>query len=318
MFGRKVRRQSPQQSSASDHPFKSHEGIFQVQLQAEIGRQDKPARHLFLLAGRGHVLGQRLQHLFFEAQLKELFLIGLANDFDLIKLASTEGLQHPPRMVFNEGEIRHEVGPFSLARPGGVVGPCDRPSPAVSDGVWSGPRERAGSGGIRRPADGYEPVGLWERCRADPGLVHCGSRRRWREAVREHNGSWVCRICAGAGRRSLEPSALSVGGGAACGRWRHKLAKAAGADLRVRYSICIFTKLLDTDSKRKNAQNAKNPVQVCLLRKISPAYAGLSALPPVSELQIHSRSGVSADRRTTGSLPSSRYEHLRPLHAFCG
>src|SRR5437899_3037845 len=83
MFGRKVWRQSPQQSSASHDPFKRQEGIFQVQLQAEIGRQDKPARHLFLLAGRGHLLGQRLQHLLFEAQLKELFLIGLANDFDL-------------------------------------------------------------------------------------------------------------------------------------------------------------------------------------------------------------------------------------------
>src|SRR6266700_2468265 len=293
MFGRKVRRQSPQQSSASDHPFKSQEGIFQVQLQAEIGRQDKPARHLFLLAGRGHLLGQRFQHLLCEAQLKELFLIGLANDLNLIKFASTEGVEHPPRMVFDEGEIRHGVWPFSLARPEGVVGPFDRPSPEVSDVVWSGPRERAGNGDIRRPVDGGEPVGLWERCRADPCLVHCESRRRWHEAVREHNGSWVCRTCAGAGRRSLEPSGRSVGGGAECGRWRHRLAKVAGADLTVRYSICIFNTLTDTDSKRKNEQNAKNLVRACLRQKISPAYAVLRAPPPVSESQLGRFSGDS-------------------------
>src|SRR6266404_2569269 len=127
MLGSNGWRQSPQQSATAHHSFKSPEGIFQVQLQAEIGREDKPARHLFLLAGCRHLLGQRLQHLLFEAQFKELFLIGLANDLNLIKLTSTEGLQHPPWMMFDEGEISHEVWPFSAARPAGVVRPSGRP-----------------------------------------------------------------------------------------------------------------------------------------------------------------------------------------------
>jgi hypothetical protein len=73
-----------------------------VQLQTEISRQDKPPRHLFFLPVRRHRLGQGVQNLFLEAQLKKLLLVGLTNDFELVKLAVAKGFQHPLRVVFDE------------------------------------------------------------------------------------------------------------------------------------------------------------------------------------------------------------------------
>jgi hypothetical protein len=73
-----------------------------VQLQAQISRQDKPPRHLFFLALRRHRLRQGVENLFFEAQLKKLFLVGLADDFELVKLAAAKGFQDPLRVVFDQ------------------------------------------------------------------------------------------------------------------------------------------------------------------------------------------------------------------------
>jgi hypothetical protein len=87
-----------QQAAAPDDPLKSQKGIFQVQVQTQIGRQDKPAGHFFFLAPRGHLPGQSLQHFLLEAEFKKLLLVGLADDFDLIKLPPPEGFQDPLRM----------------------------------------------------------------------------------------------------------------------------------------------------------------------------------------------------------------------------
>jgi hypothetical protein len=118
--------QSPEQSATPDHPLKGQERVLQVQLQTEIGRQRESHRHFLFLSVRGELLGQGLQNLLFEAQLEELLLVGLADDFDLIKLAARESLQHPLGVRFDEIEIKHPSWPPCPARPAGAAGPFDR------------------------------------------------------------------------------------------------------------------------------------------------------------------------------------------------
>jgi hypothetical protein len=82
-----------------------------VQLQTEIGRQDKPPWHLFLLPVRRHRLGQGFQNLFLQAQLEKLLLVGLTDDFELVKLTTAKGFQDPLRVVFDELEISRGIPP---------------------------------------------------------------------------------------------------------------------------------------------------------------------------------------------------------------
>jgi len=96
VLGSDLRRQSTEQTAAADHPLKRQARVLRVQLQTEIGRQQEPQRHFFFLSEGGQLFGQGLQNLLFEAQLEELLLVGLADDFDLIKLSTTESLEHPP------------------------------------------------------------------------------------------------------------------------------------------------------------------------------------------------------------------------------
>jgi hypothetical protein len=102
MLGGDLRRQSREQAAAARDAFKGLEGIFQVQLQTEIGRQHEPPRHLFLFTVRGQLLGQGIQNLFFEAQFKAFLLVGLADNLDLIELPAAEGFQNRLRMIFDE------------------------------------------------------------------------------------------------------------------------------------------------------------------------------------------------------------------------
>ena len=82
-----------------------------MQLQTEIGRQDKPLRDFLLLATGGHHLGQGVQDLFFEAQLEKLLLVGLADNLELIKLAAAEGFQHPLRVILDEPQVSRGAPP---------------------------------------------------------------------------------------------------------------------------------------------------------------------------------------------------------------
>ena len=102
MFGGNLGWQSPQQSAATHDPLESQERVFQVQLQTQIGRQDEPPRHFFFVAGRGHLLGQSVQHPLLKAELKKLLLVGLADNLDLIELAATESFQHLLGVVLDE------------------------------------------------------------------------------------------------------------------------------------------------------------------------------------------------------------------------
>ena len=58
MFGSDFRRQGLEQPAAAHDPFKGIKGIFQMQPQTEISRQNKPQRHILLFASRRHLLGQ--------------------------------------------------------------------------------------------------------------------------------------------------------------------------------------------------------------------------------------------------------------------
>jgi len=102
VFGGDLGRQSREQAAATHDALEGVERVFQMQLQTQIGRQDKPPRDLFLFPVRGHRLGQRVQHLLLETQLEKLLLVGLADDLELIKLAPAEGFQHPLRVVLDE------------------------------------------------------------------------------------------------------------------------------------------------------------------------------------------------------------------------
>jgi hypothetical protein len=46
-----------------------------------------------------------------EAQLEELLLVGLADDLDLIKLATTESFQNPLRMMLDQAEVSRGAPP---------------------------------------------------------------------------------------------------------------------------------------------------------------------------------------------------------------
>ena len=70
---------------------------------------DEPARHRLLFTGRGHRLGQGVEHLLLKTELEELLLIGLADEFQLVKLATSKGLQNSLRMGFDEGDV-HGAG----------------------------------------------------------------------------------------------------------------------------------------------------------------------------------------------------------------
>ena len=178
MFGGDLRRQRPQQAATADHPLKGQERVLQVQLQTEIGGENKPERHFLLLPGRGHLFGQTRQHLLFEAQLEELLLVGLADDLDLIKLAAPEGRQHSLRMVFDDVKVKHPSRASSPAKPASVVRPSDRPGPALAHAAGPGPHVRADTGDIRRPTCGRGRAALGEPCKGGPCLARCESRRR--------------------------------------------------------------------------------------------------------------------------------------------
>ena len=122
-----------------------------MQLQTEISRQDKPPRHLFFLAVGGHRLSQGVQNLFLEAQFEELLLVGLTDDFELIKLTTAKGFQDPLRVVLDKLEISRGRPPCFAARSTVAVGLSGPLSPAGGDGVWPAPLARADSGGTRRP-----------------------------------------------------------------------------------------------------------------------------------------------------------------------
>jgi hypothetical protein len=109
MFAGDGRIQGLKQAAAPHDPLKAQVSIFAVQLEGEIGRQDEPTRHLLLLAGRGHRLRQGVEHFLLQTELEELFLIGLPNHFQFVKLTGAKGLQDALRMGFDEGDI-HETG----------------------------------------------------------------------------------------------------------------------------------------------------------------------------------------------------------------
>ena len=151
VFGSNLGRQSREQSAATHDSLEGGERIFQVQLQTEVGRQDEPPRHLFFLAVGRHRLGQGVQHLFLEAQLEKLLLVGLTDDFELVELATAEGFQDPLRVVFDELEISRGTPPCWAARSTVVVRLSGPPGSAGADGVWPTAPARAGSAGTRRP-----------------------------------------------------------------------------------------------------------------------------------------------------------------------
>ena len=64
--------------------------------------QLKPARDFLLLASRGHLLGQRRKDLFLEAEFKEFFLVGFADDFNLIELTAAKSFQDPLLVMLND------------------------------------------------------------------------------------------------------------------------------------------------------------------------------------------------------------------------
>jgi hypothetical protein len=65
----------------------------------------KPTGYFFFFPGRGHLLGQGLKDLFLEAKLKEFFLIGLADDFNLIELTPAKGFQNMLLVMLNDLQI---------------------------------------------------------------------------------------------------------------------------------------------------------------------------------------------------------------------
>ncbi len=160
VFGGNLGRQSREQAAATHDSLESVERIFQVQLQTEISRQDKPPRHLFFLALRGHRLGQGVQNLLPEAQLEKLLLVGLTNDFELIKLTTAKGFQDPLRVVFDELQISRGRPPCFAARLTVAVGLFGLPGSAGADDVWPAPPVRADSAGTRRPIFGLQHVVL--------------------------------------------------------------------------------------------------------------------------------------------------------------
>src|ERR1035441_4680299 len=259
MFGGDFRRHRAQQAPAPDDPLQSVEGIFQVQLPTQIGRQDKPPGHFLLLSRRGHLLGLGVQHLLPEAEFKKLLLVGLADDLDLVKLPAPEGLQNPLRMMLNEVEVRHWAAPFFWARPKGVARPFDRPRPAVGDAPWPARRAPADSGGTPRPSAGPGPAGLWGRSKSGPCPPRCESGPRRRGVGRRRSGSWVCRICGAASRRSLGPSVSRAEAGATSGPRRRKRARTSGAARTDSCSSASVIYITDTDSKQKNEENVKKP-----------------------------------------------------------
>jgi len=72
VFGGNLRRQSREQSATTHDSLESVGRVFQVQLQTEIGRQDKPPRYRFFLAVGGHRLGQGIQDLLFDQGLAQM------------------------------------------------------------------------------------------------------------------------------------------------------------------------------------------------------------------------------------------------------
>ena len=105
MFAGQFRRQGAQQAAALHHPLESRIRVLQVQLEAQIGGQLKPERHLLLLAGGGHRLGQAREDLFPKAQFEELLFVGLADNLDLVELALAKSLQDLLLMVFDDLQV---------------------------------------------------------------------------------------------------------------------------------------------------------------------------------------------------------------------
>ena len=67
-----------------------------------MGCQLKLTRYFLFFPGRGHLLGQAQKNLFLEAKLKEFFLIGFADDFNLIELTAAKGFQDLLRVMLND------------------------------------------------------------------------------------------------------------------------------------------------------------------------------------------------------------------------
>ena len=57
MLGRQIRWQGRQKPAASHHPLKGQEGVFLVELQAQIGCQNEPAGNFLLFSCAGHSVG---------------------------------------------------------------------------------------------------------------------------------------------------------------------------------------------------------------------------------------------------------------------
>lgn len=105
MLGSDRRVQRVQKPPTAHHLIEGLKGMFPMQLQTQVGRQHKLLGHLLLLAGREHRLGQPFQKVFPETELEECFLIGLAQDFQTVKVLPAEICQHPVGMRFKQFQV---------------------------------------------------------------------------------------------------------------------------------------------------------------------------------------------------------------------
>src|SRR5579859_843768 len=80
-----------------------------MELQTQVGGQNKPPGNLLLFASAGQGVGQFLQQTLLETAVEKIPLIGLADDFQVVELPSAEGLQDFLRLILNETEV-HEGG----------------------------------------------------------------------------------------------------------------------------------------------------------------------------------------------------------------